>query len=88
EEPTLVVFQHADNKEADNVENLLGSLRAQYGDRVNIEQVDATHDGNIKVSYKLHEYPTWIIYKQGEELMRVSGHKSEADLVDMIKRAM
>ena len=88
EEPTLVVFQHADNKEADNVENLLGSLRAQYGDRVNIEHVDATHDGNIKVSYKLHEYPTWIIYKQGEELMRESGHKSEADLVDMIKRAM
>ncbi|MDE6085741.1 MAG: thioredoxin family protein [Muribaculaceae bacterium] len=87
-EPTLVVFQHADNQDTENVEKLLASLKAQYGDKVNIEHVDATHDGNIKVSYKLHEYPTWIIYRQGEELMRVSGHKSEAELVDMIKRAM
>lgn len=86
--PTLVVFQHAGNQNAVDVKYLINELRAQYGDRVNIERVDASYNGNIKVSYKLKEYPTWILYKEGEELMRESGHKTEAQLADMIQRAL
>ena len=86
DEPTLAVFQHAGNQDAVEVKHLLDTLRAKYGDKVNIERVDASYDGNI--SYKLHEYPTWIIYKKGEELMRESGHKTEAQLVDMIERVL
>ena len=88
DEPTLAVFQHAGNQDAVEVKYLLDTLRAKYGDKVKIERVDASYDGNIKVSYKLHEYPTWIIYKKGEELMRESGHKTEAQLVDMIERVL
>ena len=86
--PTLVVFHHAGNQNAVDVKYLINELRAQYGDRVNIESVDASYNGNIKVSYKLKEYPTWILYKEGEELMRESGHKTQAQLADMIQRAL
>ncbi len=86
--PTLVVFQHVNEPDAENVNSLLNELRAQYGERVNIESINASHNGNIKVSYKIKEYPTWILYKEGEELMRESGHKTVAHLTDMIQRAL
>lgn len=86
--PTLVVFQHAGNNDAVEVKYLANDLRSQFGSKVNIERVDASYNGNIKVHFKLEEYPTWILFKEGQELMRESGHKSEAELTDMIRRAL
>ncbi len=86
--PTLVVFQHAGNQNAVDVKYLINNLKTQFGDRVNIERVDASYDGNIKMEFKLNEYPTWILFKEGQELMRESGHKTEAELTDMVQRAL
>ncbi|MDE6073242.1 MAG: thioredoxin family protein [Muribaculaceae bacterium] len=49
---------------------------------------DTTHNGQLKVDYKIKEYPTWILYKEGQELMRESGRKTVAQLEDMIVRAL
>lgn len=86
--PTLVVIQHAGNQNAVDVKYLTESLRAKYGDKANIVRVDGSFNGHLKLRYKLKEYPTWILFKEGQELMRESGHKKEADLIDMINRAL
>lgn len=86
--PSLVVFQHACNQDAVEVKYLMEELRAKYGDRANIIRVDASFNGNVKVHFKLKEYPTYILYKEGEELMRESGKKTLAQLEDMIVRAL
>ena len=86
--PTLAVFVHAGEQDEAEVNQLLDELRAKYGDRVHIERADASRSGEMKVSYKLKEYPTWILYKQGEELMRESGRKTFAELEDMLIRAL
>ena len=86
--PTLAVFVHAGEQDAVEVKHLLDELRAKYGDRAHIERADASYSGEMKVSYKLKEYPTWILYKQGEELMRESGRKTFAELEDMLIRAL
>lgn len=86
--PSLVVFQHAGNQDAVEVKYLMEELRAKYGDRANIIRVDASFNGNVKVHFKLKEYPTYILYKEGEELMRESGKKTLAQLEDMIVRAL
>lgn len=86
--PTLVVFQHAGNQDAVEVKYLVKELTAKYGDRVKIVRVDSSYDGEIKMRYKLEEYPTWILFKEGQELMRESGRKSQAELEDMIQRAL
>ncbi|MDE6049076.1 MAG: thioredoxin family protein [Paramuribaculum sp.] len=83
--PTLVVFQHTGNQDAADV--LIKELEDKYGERVSIVRVDASHNGQYKEEYKLTEYPTYIIYKEGQELMRESGKKTIADLEDMIARA-
>ncbi len=86
--PTLVVFQHAGNQDAVEVKYLIKELKAKYDDKVKIVRVDASYNGELKVRYKLEEYPTWILFKEGQELMRESGRKSQAELEDMIQRAL
>ncbi len=86
--PTLVVFQHAGNQDAVEVKYLLEGLKSKYADRVNIARVDASYNGEYKVRYKLEEYPTYILYKEGQELMRESGRKTSAQLEEMITTAL
>lgn len=86
--PTLVVFQHAGNQDAVEVKYLIEELRGKYGDKANIERVDSSYNGQIKVRYKLEEYPTWILFKEGQELMRESGRKTVGQLEDMLQRAL
>ncbi len=86
--PTVVVFQHAGNQDAVEVKYLLQELKSEFADRVNIERVDASYNGQYKVHYKLEEYPTYILFKEGDELMRESGKKTLAQLEDMIKTAL
>lgn len=86
--PTVVVFQHAGKQDAVEVKYLLKELKSEFGDSVNIERVDASYNGEYKVRYKLQEYPTYILFKEGDELMRESGKKKLSQLEDMIKTAL
>ncbi len=86
--PTLVVFQHAGNQDAVEVKYLYDTLKKDYEGRANIVRVDCSYNGQLKVDYKLREYPTWILFKEGQELMREAGRKTEAELTDMLGRAL
>ena len=85
---TVVVFQHAGNNDAIKVKYLVQSLGKTYGDKVNIIRYDCSYNGAPKVKYHLEEYPTWILFKEGQELMRLSGEKTEDQLIDMINRGL
>lgn len=86
--PTMLVFEHAGMNDAVAVHYLVKELKQKFAGKAHIIPVDASYNGQYKVDYKLHEYPTYIVYKQGEELMRESGDKNVAALEDMITRAM
>lgn len=86
--PTMVVFQHAGNQDAVEVKYLIADLKEKFGNRANIERVDSSYDGDLKMKYKLAEYPTWILFKEGQELMRESGRKTAGQLEDMLRRAI
>lgn len=85
--PVVVLFQHSGEQNETGVNELAEKLGAKYGERIHIMSMDCSHNGEFKARYKFKEYPTWIVFKEGQELMRLSGHKSEAELVDMIERA-
>lgn len=86
--PSLVVFQHVGSQNAVDVKYLIDYLRKEYDGRANIISFDASYNGQAKVRYKIQEYPTYILFKEGQELMRESGLKTQAQLEDMIKRAL
>lgn len=86
--PTLVVFQHSGNKDAADVDSLIQKLREEFAGRANIEHVDASDYGEYKVHYKLEEYPTYILFKESQELMRESGKKTQSELEEMIQTGL
>ena len=85
--PSLVAFIHAAEQEATEIKRLAEALRAKYGDRINLMRVDASFDHRLKKQYDIKAYPTWILFKRGEELMRESGEKSFDELSQMVERA-
>lgn len=86
--PSLVVFQHAGHNDAVEVKYLMQSLKDEFGDKANIFSVDSSFNGNVKTHFKLREYPTWILFKEGDELMRESGRKKLSQLEDMLRTAL
>lgn len=85
---SLVVFEHADSEDSKKIEELVAGLRDKYGSRLNLLRVDGTHDQRLRDFYGIKKYPTWILFRKGEELARESGMKSESNLQEMVKTAM
>lgn len=85
--PSLAVFMHAGSQDAAEIKRLADGLRAKYGDRINLMRVDASYDHRLKKQYDIKAYPTWILFKRGEELMRETGHKTLGDLEKLVERA-
>lgn len=85
--PTLVVFMHPGSQDAVDIKYMVKAIEDKYAGKANTARVDDTH-GQLKVEYKLEEYPTYILFKEGQELMRESGAKTESQLEEMIDRAL
>lgn len=84
--PSLVVFMHAGHQDAVEIKYLAEEMRKKYGDKINLMRVDASYDHRLKKQYDIRAYPTWILFKRGEELMRESGHKTVGQLSEMVDR--
>lgn len=85
--PSLVAFMHAAGNDAVDVKYITEELRAIYGDKVNIIRVDSSYNRPVIRKYNLNAYPTWILFKEGQELMRESGEKTVNQLSQLIERA-
>lgn len=85
--PSLVVFFHAGEEKDPEIEKNINELHEKYGNRINILRVNESYDQRIAQNYSLSHYPTYILIKEGEELMRESGHKNAGQLSEMIDRA-
>ncbi|MDE6290607.1 MAG: thioredoxin family protein, partial [Muribaculaceae bacterium] len=85
--PTRAGSMHHGMQDAVAVTSLLDSIKSKYEGKANVVKADDPY-GKLKVSYRLEEYPTYILFKEGQELMRESGRKSEAELDEMIERAL
>lgn len=86
--PTLLVLTHEGKQNNGEVTHLIDEIRNHYREAINILTIDTTRDGKMKMRFHVEDYPTYILYKEGEELMRESGSKSISQLEDMVKRAL
>ncbi|MDO4320101.1 MAG: thioredoxin family protein [Bacteroidales bacterium] len=85
--PSLIVFISAASQDAVEVKYLTEELKAKYADKANIQRVDVSFNHKIADEYRISEYPTWVLFKEGEELMRESGRKTVTELSELIDRA-
>lgn len=85
--PSMVVFIHAASQDAVEIKYLAEGLRKHFGERINIMRVDASYDHRLKHQYNILKYPTWVLFKDGQELQRETGNKTLQELIDMANRA-
>ncbi|MDE5871144.1 MAG: hypothetical protein K2H22_04250 [Muribaculaceae bacterium] len=85
--PTLVVFMHHGSQNVVDIKYITDEVKSKYAGKANVVRADDPY-GKLKVEYRLEEYPTYILFKEGQELMRESGRKTETELGDMIARAL
>lgn len=87
--PTLVAFVHAGKQDVVEVKYLVDELRQKYAGKANIVRFDNSFNNRISQHFKIHEYPCYILFKYGNELMRESGDKKTVNqLSEMIDRAL
>lgn len=84
--PSMVVFIHAGQQNAVDIKYLADGLQKHYGDKINVMRVDASYDHRLKHQYDILKYPTWILFKEGQELQRETGEKKLSDLIKMADR--
>lgn len=65
---------------------IVEDLKEIYSGRAHIVQIDGDSNPDIAQAFKAESYPTWILYKEGEEVWRDSGEKPASELEDMIDR--
>ena len=85
--PTLAVFMHPGSQDAVEIKYMVEAVKNKFGGKANTARIDDTH-GQLKIEYRLNEYPTYILFKEGQELMRESGKKTESQLEEMIERGL
>lgn len=86
--PCLVVFQHAGRQDAVEVKYLFEELKKKYDGRANVMRVDASYNEPLWTRYQVHAFPTYILFKEGQELMRESGKKTIGQLSELVERAL
>lgn len=85
--PSLVVFIHAGQQNAVDIKYDIEEMRKKYGDRLNVLRVDSSYDQRVAREYNLSNFPTYVLIKDGQELMRESGKKTVGELSEMVERA-
>lgn len=86
QKPVLVEFYADWCPHCQRMMPVIDSLRQETGAKAEIIQVNGDQSPDLMRKYHIDSYPTWIIFKDGEEAWRDSGDKPLSELKDMINR--
>ncbi len=85
--PSLVVFIRRGQQDDTDIAYNIEEIQKKYGDKLNVLRVDSSYDQRVAQIYSLSHFPTYVLIKEGQELMRESGKKTVTQLSEMIDRA-
>ncbi len=64
---------------------ILKNLKVDMGDAVKIVKVDVDRNQALASQFSIRSVPTMILFKNGQEVWKVSGVMTKADLIQTIK---
>lgn len=85
---SLVAFVHENEDNEAEVKAMVEQLREKYAGKANVMCVDSSFNRQVIRKYNINAYPTWIVFREGQELMRESGKKTATQLEELIARGM
>ena len=65
---------------------IVAALKKETADKAVVVQIEGDENADIMNKYHVRSYPTWILFKDGQEAWRDSGEKPLSELKDMINR--
>lgn len=65
---------------------LVAQLKEKVAGKAEIIQINGDNNPDLMRKYHINSYPTWIIFKDGQEAWRDGGEKPLSELEDMIKK--
>ncbi len=84
--PTLVEFYKPGCEGCEQMQPVVEKLKDKYAGKAHIVSINGEAEPQLKEKYHIHSYPTWIIFRDGQEAWRDGGRKPLSELEDMIGR--
>ncbi len=84
--PTLVEFYLTTCPHCRRMEPIVAELKEKVGDKANVIQIEGEQNEALADKYHIRVFPTWVLFKDGQECWRDSGEKPYSELRDMIDR--
>lgn len=84
--PTLLYFTSPRSPKEGESDEVFSRLEADLKGRARLFRIDGTADQELMRQYKVATYPTWILFKDGQEVWHDGGIKSYGELHDMVMR--
>lgn len=83
--PLLVEFLNPAKECCHAMQHVIDELRRRLGDKANILQIDGKANEDLIARYKIATYPSYILFKDGEEACRDNGRKPVQELEHMVR---
>ena len=61
-------------------------ISEEYAEKAAVYKVDVDETQDVAMKYKIMSIPTLVIFKDGQEVERVRGAVSKAELTDILER--
>lgn len=88
EKPTLAVFMKVGGQNAADVKLQMDRLKKEYATKASLVKVDASFDRDTLEKYKISKFPTWIVFKNNQEIWRGEGEQTVEVLIKGLKEAL
>ncbi len=84
--PTLVEFFNEGCERCAKMKPIMTEVRAHTGTKANVLSVDCASSEDLVEKYHIRTCPTYLLFKDGQEVWRDSGAKPMSELLDMLHR--
>lgn len=68
------------------MEPIMKGLKMKFAGKAEIFEIDGYADKDVTRKYHVHSFPTYILFKDGQECWRDGGEKPMSELTDMLHR--
>lgn len=83
--PLLVEFFSSTKECCHAMQHTIDELSKRLGDKAHVMQIDGRANEDLVDHFKIATYPTYILFKDGQEAWRDSGRKPIQELEHMVR---
>lgn len=84
--PTLVEIYASWCPHCQHMMPIVENLTTTYTGKANIVGFDGSEHPEVRRAFGAKVYPTWILFKEGQEMWRSEGEKESWELEDVLDR--